>query len=75
MNKNAVLVVVVLLIIAIAAAWYVLWRKPSAVPAAPAASQGIGADIYGKVSSSSNAAATIPETNPYKAVQTNPFAQ
>ncbi len=71
MNKNTVLVAVVLAVAVFVAAWYFMWRKPTA-PAAPAA-QGLGADIYNQVAP--NAAANLPETNPYKAVQTNPFAQ
>ena len=73
MNKNAVLTVAVLIIVALVAAWYFIWRTPSA-PAVPApAAQGLGADIYKQVAP--NAATNLPETNPYKAVQTNPFAQ
>ncbi len=73
MNKNTVLVAAVLIVVALVAAWYFMWRKP-AVPAAPApAAQGLGADIYNQVAP--NAASNLPETNPYKAVQTNPFSQ
>lgn len=71
MNKNAVGAAVVLIIVALAAAWYFMWRKP----AAPAQTQpsGLGSDIYNKVVPP--ATTNLPETNPYKAVQTNPFAQ
>ena len=79
-KKELILVAAVVVIIAVAAAWYFIVRKPSApvAPPAPASStqaqpSGLGADIYSQVSS--NAASNIPETNPYKAVQTNPFAQ
>lgn len=73
MNKNTVLTAVVLIVIVLVAAWYFMWRKPTA-PAVPApAAQGLGADIYNKVAP--NAASNLPQTNPYKAVQTNPFSQ
>ncbi|HUX36240.1 MAG TPA: hypothetical protein VMV71_04450 [Candidatus Paceibacterota bacterium] len=79
-KKEVILAVVVLVIIAVVAAWYFAVSKPAApgTPSAPAVStqaqpSGLGADIYNQVSS--NAASNIPQTNPFKAVQTNPFSQ
>lgn len=73
-NKNLVLAVVVLIIIIAVATWYFVFRKPFAPIVSPSpatATQGLGADIYSQVAPT--ATTNIPQTNPYKAVQTNPF--
>lgn len=73
-KTNIILAVAVLIIIAAVAAWYFLWRQPAApsTPGAAAGTEGgLGADIYNQVAP--NAAQNLPETNPFKAVQTNPF--
>ena len=72
-TKNIVLIAVVIVVIAAGVFWYVTGKKPVIAPVTPTAQTGLGGDIYGQVAP--NAAQNLPETNPFKAVQTNPFSQ
>lgn len=68
MNTKVIVLLVIVIIAAIAlGAWYVMFGKKTVAPA----TQGIGGDIYNQVAP--NAAENLPQTNPFKAVQTNPF--
>lgn len=76
MNSKTIVYIVVALIVVVGV-FFLLSKKGSA-PTAPAGSpdgagntSGLGADIYDQVAP--EAAGAIPETNPFKAVQTNPF--
>ncbi|MDP3948853.1 MAG: hypothetical protein Q8Q17_02800 [bacterium] len=76
-TKNIVLLAIVIIIVALAA-WYIVGKK--AAPTSSTAGQGLGADIYEQAVP--NAAEKLPETNPFKAesnpfkaVQTNPFGE
>lgn len=76
MNTTAkIIVALILAAIIIAGVWFWGGKKaPTASIQMPQEkSSGLGSDIYSKVAPTS--AQSLPEINPFKAVQTNPFGQ